>query len=96
MEDRKHDVDMARRERRRRLNGLQGSGVGLTMDLGGGKGLRYFPCQGPAAVLADLDGDRFVLPRIEVLEDRGRRRDGHLMLTRSSAVNHAHTQLWHG
>jgi hypothetical protein len=45
----------------------------------------------PSPVLFDADRDRLVAAAVEVLDDRGGRRDRHLVLPRASAVNHADT-----
>jgi hypothetical protein len=47
--------------------------------------------QRPAAVFLDADGDRFVPRPVEIREDRRRRRQRHLVLAGTAAVQHTNT-----
>ena len=54
-----------------------------------------FGRQRPASVLLDPDRHGLVARAIEVLEDGGGRRDRHLVLARSTAVDHADAKFLH-
>ena len=51
--------------------------------------------QRPASVLLDPDRHGFVARRIQVLKDRGRRRQRHFVFARSAAVDDADAQFFH-
>ena len=64
-------------------------------DVGGRRERRRLRRQRPAAVLLDPDRDRLVAVRVEVLEDRRRRGERHLVLARPAAVDDADAEFFH-
>ena len=91
VEDREDDVDAAEIAAVGSTPGAPGRTA--VLDVAGGDRRRLFAAQHPPSVLVDPDGHRFVPVPIEVLEDRGCRDDRDLVLTRSSAIDHADAQF---
>ena len=61
------------------------------MTSGGGNRRRCFVSERPPAVLFNADGNGLAPAAVEMLDDRSRRGDRDLVLSRAAAVNHADT-----
>ena len=64
-------------------------------DVGGGDERGGRSGMQPSAVLLDQDRDRLVALGIEMLEDRRRRGERHLVLARPAAVDDADSEFFH-
>jgi hypothetical protein len=65
------------------------------VDVGGLERQRRRRAEGPAAVFGNLDRDRLVAGRVEVLENGGRGRDGDFVLSGTAAEDDADAQFFH-